>query len=232
VAVLPEYRGRGLARQLVTACVDFAKKRGATAVALDVVAGNTPAYTLYEKLGFVCYSGQTELNYQSDVPLPDPALPVGYILEKISMFDWRPRYELAQRIIPEAVKQYAPVEEGRYRQPSLLRPLMPLIRLATRTRTQSFVVRANDTVVAVAGYGVRTHQGGVNGMNISLDPDHAVFAPALVNYMLYTIQQVSPGHRISLMIPHYQEAVIRAALDSGFTKVLDHQAMALLLPGR
>jgi GNAT superfamily N-acetyltransferase len=231
VAVLPDYRGRGLARKLVQACVDLAKERGGKSVGLDVVAGNTPAYNLYEKLGFVCYSGQAELVYQSDAPLTDPVIPSGYRLEKTSPFNWRPRYELAQRITPDHVKQYAPVEEGRYRQPPMLRPLFPLIRTATGQFNQPFIVyeTSSGTVVGGCMYGVRQRGGGINMMSISLDPAHAALGPYVVSHLLYEIQRLSPGRRITITIPHWAEALTQVALDAGFKKQLDQQAMALLL---
>lgn len=50
--VLPKHRRRGIARQLVVGAEAFAKKRGATAITLQVEAKNTPAIDLYRKCGF------------------------------------------------------------------------------------------------------------------------------------------------------------------------------------
>jgi GNAT superfamily N-acetyltransferase len=231
VSVLPDYRGHGYARKLVQACVDLAKERAGKSIILDVVDGNTPAYSLYEKLGFVCFSGQAELSYQSDTPLTDPALPAGYTIEKTTRFDWRPRYELALRITPDEVKHYSPVEEGRYRPPMALRPIIPIIQVATGTINERFLMReaSSGQVVAEAGYSARKRKGGVNEMGLTVDPAHPALAPYLVKHLLYQIQQVSPGRRIHLMIPHWQDGLIQAGLDAGFTKQLDMKTMALLL---
>ena len=53
VWVQREVRGRGVGRRLMAALLDWAGERGVVAVYLDVVAGNDPARSLYERLGFV-----------------------------------------------------------------------------------------------------------------------------------------------------------------------------------
>ena len=53
VAVLPEYRRRGIARRLVEALIEEARGRGITRLHLEVRESNTAARTLYESLGFV-----------------------------------------------------------------------------------------------------------------------------------------------------------------------------------
>ncbi len=53
VAVAPEFRGRGIGRALVSACLEYARAHGAQWAALQVRADNTPALRLYRSLGFV-----------------------------------------------------------------------------------------------------------------------------------------------------------------------------------
>ena len=55
VAVLPEYRGVGIAQALLERAERFALDHGRDRVALDVLAHNTPALRLYEKLGYTEY---------------------------------------------------------------------------------------------------------------------------------------------------------------------------------
>ena len=52
VAVHPDYRRQGIAENLINTLVADLKKRGCHALLLEVRASNTPAITLYEKLGF------------------------------------------------------------------------------------------------------------------------------------------------------------------------------------
>ena len=53
IAVLPEYRGRGCGRMLLTAAEDFAVQRGIGTLILDVREGNIPALSLYDNAGFI-----------------------------------------------------------------------------------------------------------------------------------------------------------------------------------
>ena len=53
VAVHPDYRRKGIARQLVTELVAALAKKGVHSLALEVRASNAPAIALYEQLGFI-----------------------------------------------------------------------------------------------------------------------------------------------------------------------------------
>ncbi len=53
IAVLPEYRGLGIASELLTATLRKVRRRGATAVWLMVRPDNAAAIRLYRKFGFV-----------------------------------------------------------------------------------------------------------------------------------------------------------------------------------
>jgi GNAT superfamily N-acetyltransferase len=52
LAVLPEYRGYGLARELLAAAEQKARALGCCRMTLEVVEGNTRARGVYEKAGF------------------------------------------------------------------------------------------------------------------------------------------------------------------------------------
>ncbi|TDM42376.1 GNAT family N-acetyltransferase [Macrococcoides goetzii] len=52
IYVLPEYRNRGYARALITACEQFAKESGCTEFASDCELTNIDSILMHEKLGF------------------------------------------------------------------------------------------------------------------------------------------------------------------------------------
>ena len=52
VAVHPDWRRRGIGEELITGLVEALKSRGSHALLLEVRASNSPAISLYEKLGF------------------------------------------------------------------------------------------------------------------------------------------------------------------------------------
>lgn len=60
LATAPQVQGKGIGRQMVEFCIQYAKSRGYRAVRLDVVPDNFPAKRLYEKCGFV-YAGDVDL---------------------------------------------------------------------------------------------------------------------------------------------------------------------------
>ena len=53
MGVLPEFRGRGIGRQLVRACLDKAWTKGLSRVELEVRADNLSAIRLYRASGFI-----------------------------------------------------------------------------------------------------------------------------------------------------------------------------------
>ena len=60
LATDPDVQGKGIGRQMVEYCIDYAKSHGYKAVRLDVVPDNIPARKLYEKCGFQ-YLGDVDL---------------------------------------------------------------------------------------------------------------------------------------------------------------------------
>ena len=53
IAVLPEYRGRGIGRRLMEALMQYASNLGVSYMTLEVRAGNKKAQALYTSLGFI-----------------------------------------------------------------------------------------------------------------------------------------------------------------------------------
>ena len=52
LSVSPEYRGKGIARQLMTTALDHAKQAGIEQAYLSCLSSNIPAQKLYESMGF------------------------------------------------------------------------------------------------------------------------------------------------------------------------------------
>ena len=55
VAVLPAYRGRGIADQMLLLCEAIARERSACKMTLEVLQGNVGAIRAYERFGFAGY---------------------------------------------------------------------------------------------------------------------------------------------------------------------------------
>jgi ribosomal protein S18 acetylase RimI-like enzyme len=216
VAVLPEHRRKGIARKLTEACVDHARKRGDKTVTLDVIAENLPALQLYEKLGFETFASRHDLEYKRDHPVSaPPPLPDGYTMRVLPPHDWHARYALDQAIKPADTQKYQPVEVGAYRMPLLMQPIMRAMTRASGNPEQ-FALYHGETLVARGRCFMRSKPGGTNGLGLTLHPDHAALAPWLIQYSLHRINTESPGRRIDLSLPAWQQPLTEAAIAAGF----------------
>lgn len=63
LAVDPDYRGQGVASQLLTAAFEIAHSQGAKVMHLDITKVNIPARNLYERFGFH-FAGEHTLFYE------------------------------------------------------------------------------------------------------------------------------------------------------------------------
>jgi ribosomal protein S18 acetylase RimI-like enzyme len=231
VGVLPAYRRRGIARKLVQAALDLIRSHGGKKVMLGVIDGNLPAYALYQKLGFEKYSGSIEFQVTPETTPPAPTLPEGYNQSPLDRFDWQPRYQLEERIAPPGLQRYEPVEVGRFRQPVMMRLMLPLILLAQGIREKEIIIRnlAEGQVVSRAGYAIPTRGKGPINLRARLDPDHAGLAPYIVAYLLHEGLTACPGHRVELSVPQWMEALVAAAKAAGFERRLEYCHMGLEL---
>jgi ribosomal protein S18 acetylase RimI-like enzyme len=231
VGVLPAYRRRGIARVLLQAALELIRERGGDRAILSVIDGNLPAYQLYEAYGFERYGD--DLNFQlapQEAP-PEPALPPGYTQSPLARFDWQPRYELEQRITPASLLKYEPMEVGRFRQPAMMRLLLPVVMLVQGQREEDVVLRTagEGLVVARGGLTVPARGTGPNLLRARLDPAHAALAPYLVAYLLHRALTLSPGRRVEFPILRWMEPLVAAAGDAGFELRMAYCRMGLQL---
>ena len=64
IAVLPEYRERGVATQMINKMIEICKCSEITQMTLEVRESNTPAINLYKKFGFA-EAGKRPRYYQA-----------------------------------------------------------------------------------------------------------------------------------------------------------------------
>ena len=230
VGVHPDYRRRGIARQLVSATLEMVRSRGARVVLLDVIDANYPAYKLYQSLGFDTYTGTLALELEPQAALSLPPLPAGYVQQAVSPFEWQSRYHLAQRITPENIAIYEPVEERRYHRPPMARLLMPLLLKADGLKAECFVIRTKaGQVVAVGRMEARMRKEGRSEIHARLDPAHAELAPYLIQFLLHRVINLSPGRIVEMWLPQWQSTLVDAAKQAGFKQRTHNHRMGMLL---
>ena len=117
VAVLPEFRGLGVAQALLEQAHRFAIEHGRDRVALDVLGHNTPALRLYEKLGYVEYHRFRAYEMpRLPVALAVPA-PRGYWLEPVSPRRAAAFGAIERAALPSTYFEVAPTLRERYVRP-------------------------------------------------------------------------------------------------------------------
>lgn len=67
LAVHPDFRGIGLAREMVQYAEELARKKDCLVIRLDTYVGNTPAMKLYQSMGYEL-SGRTDFLFQGFLP--------------------------------------------------------------------------------------------------------------------------------------------------------------------
>ncbi len=228
VAVLPEHRRKGIAQQLIQATVGLARQHQIKNVVLEVIAHNLPAVRLYENEGFEIYSKGVQLHRDAALDIPPlPELPDGYRIEEYHVDDWGARNTLMKNITPLQVQQYEPIHRKTFYKSPPMRLLRSFIlRLSPMTNT-AYLVRhpATNTVVAHFACHLRRKAGGINEIEIDLDPQHAILAPYLVNRCVHN----SLGRDIEFRIAEWQADVVRAALEAGFVKRAEWYMMGIHL---
>jgi ribosomal protein S18 acetylase RimI-like enzyme len=228
VTVLPAYRRRGIARKLVEATIKELRNRKAEVAFLDVVVGNDPAFNLYKEMGFDPFTQSSEYHFQKDAPISSKPLPAGYKLKSLSRFDWKTRFELAERITPEHVTRYEPVTEARFRTPLIMPLFGKLFEAAGGSHSERFAMYAsNDEVVGIGQYTYRTRAGGTNLARLTIDPNHPQLAEFILRDVFSTIQAVSPGRRIELSFEDWESALIQCAEELGCEKRFGFHRMGL-----
>jgi ribosomal protein S18 acetylase RimI-like enzyme len=188
VAVIPAYRRRGIARQLVEACVQLAKEHGAKQIVLDVIQGNTPARELYLELGFEIFSGRYDFEHHGQ--------PESSIL---------PRYTFNRQITPSQVQVYEPVEAHHFKMPFFV-PLLQkvILSMMKMKHTRYWVMNDSAKPLALLNYMASQNSRGKNNVSLKVDNNHADLRLPLLQYSVQEIRKINQTQPIELSVPSWQ----------------------------
>jgi hypothetical protein len=231
IATRPEYRRRGIARQLFAASLELFHQKQASVAVLSVIEGNTPAYTLYKNMGLEPYAGHYDVEFRPADVYPMPDLPARFELVPSKMSEWRPRFELSEKITPANIQKYEPVEEKRFKQPILIRMLVPLLNRAEKVKEEYLLIRDTETG-RLAGYMVlsmRQNGSGRHTFQITLDPAYFSQAEVFLQYALHRLTSADPNLVIESGIHQWQDEVYETAKTLGFTTRLIYHRMGIIL---
>jgi ribosomal protein S18 acetylase RimI-like enzyme len=104
VAVHPDYRRRGIARQLTRRALQAAHERSSQEIWLHVRDDNLGAIALYEELGWQQKVRRTSWRVQADQPVEPPAQGMQVLNRPAS--DWGRLSEWFERAYPQAIRWY------------------------------------------------------------------------------------------------------------------------------
>lgn len=123
VVVDEAYRGRGIGRALMQACLLEAQRKGGRWVGLEVRSNNTPARTLYEHLGFTAVGEMIHWLHPGRPPLPHRAKPASSLWRAARPEDAPVWYNLACHIHPSPQRDVLELRPQTYRYGGLERTL-------------------------------------------------------------------------------------------------------------
>jgi hypothetical protein len=145
VAVHPDQRRRGIARQLTELALEHTRKRKADATWLQVRDDNPGAIQLYSDLGFREQARRTKWNAAPDKNLPEGNREFEIRNRPASL--WPKQREWMQRLYPEELAWYQPTPWIRFR-PGLL-PALYRFFIESETRTWT-ISNSSGLVVAIS----------------------------------------------------------------------------------
>jgi GNAT superfamily N-acetyltransferase len=186
VAVHPNYRGRGIARQLVQASLAMIRQRSrgrSVSAVLQVDADNAIARHVYERLGFVAERAWTQWKRSSTARTPPPFHDPSVYITRRRAREWRAEYDLAQRLRPAAqggMGWLRPLHPSLFRR-SLFTAIRDLISLRSFER---LVIRGErDDLRAMmwveSGFATSSVQ-----LTLMVEPEYqGVYGEALINLL-------------------------------------------------
>jgi ribosomal protein S18 acetylase RimI-like enzyme len=180
VAVQPEFRGRGIARQLMLASMEAIRSRKSPAAAiLQVEENNVPARNLYDSLGFVTEGTWRQWRRSSSARIPPPLDNSQVYITKRRRGEWQAEYALAKRVRPYGLGWQRPLHHGLFRR-SIMTTFNDLINMRSVER---LVVHSEDEQEIRAALWIeRAFAASSTQLMLMVDPDYAgLYDEALIN---------------------------------------------------
>ena len=109
VATHPDYRRRGIARDLTQAALDHLRRRGIPWCWLQVDEDNPPAQLLYQQMGFAEVARRTTWHSAPSLPVESAPTPSGYKIAPRKSADWPQQRAWLERVYPDQITWHLPL---------------------------------------------------------------------------------------------------------------------------
>ena len=220
VAVRPNYRGRGIASELMQAALARIEEWGGEWVLLQVDDKNEIASGLYRRLGFEAVVTARYLRCFEAKGIPDSDLPDGVSLERLYDQDWDAMKHLLHRAVPTSARWLHPTRRTGYRRNSDAKLILRwghLIGLSQRERLG--VYNGSDLIGALD---VWSRPYGEHEIDILMHPEAPEEWTAPLLYHGLRRLQRYPHQPITATLYDYQPQAAATLQSLGFrtTRVL------------
>jgi ribosomal protein S18 acetylase RimI-like enzyme len=210
VAVHPDYRRQGIARQLTERSVNHARQKGSPSAWLHVREENDGAVNLYRSLGFVERARRTTWFSKSDLPLAE--LPLGTRIGVLRSRYWDLQRGWLQQSYPPELSWHMPIKIG------ALNPGLPgyLSRFFYNIYLVQWAVFDMERIIAVVSWQPTAAHANLLWLAAPADSDDRAIQALLVH-----ARQHAPSQR-SLMIDYPARQHSQAIQSAGF---YEHQTL-------
>ncbi len=220
VAVAKSYRGRGIARAMMDAALEFVRERRGHIVSLQVKLDNIPAVRLYESMNFKTTAAMSFFRAKEVRP---PAQQIDFPAEvtcrphRLTIADARAAFNLARIAIPSGIQQERPLQFHRFQLDGDVQ-VSNFIRLMAGFGARKYwmVETADKDLVATLnvepGTWRREHR-----LNFVVHPDwQGRLEKPLVNLAVRYLAKLPP-RPVAFQHPADHQAGVQALVDAGFT---------------
>ena len=176
VATHPDYRRRGLAKQLIEKSLKHAKEHKAEMCVLEVLEENTPAYQLYVNYGFRHFDTKMKMKipYEKISNLENQELAEGYSIQKRKMDKKTSQamYELEKLTTPDSVLEFLPVNRIKYHKPLSMRIIRPFVKLFVDIQAERWNIFHDNKLIGILHLDFGKSEKDCHNLELLIDPNH------------------------------------------------------------
>lgn len=220
VGTHPDFRGRGIASQLMQASMDMIRRRGGRYAILQVDADNVVARNLYERLGFAYERGWTTWRRSPSARVPATIHEVKAYITRRRETEWKAEYELAKlvRSFDQGGLGWQRPLHVRYFRPSLWRSFVDWVNLRY---TERLIIRDTSAERILASLWLENSLASSSAqMTLFVHPEfQGLYDDALLNNVLQrfsmtplALEHPADDSAIIPILEHYRFTVKRTVM--------------------